>query len=340
MLSCSSDSEKEKKKEDESKVESSVVVSSWSADDKKKLLDVEDVTLTKGVKEEAFYLEKGDKLYVSFSSDSPMTLSFWNFGTSKIVTDYKSTKSVQDTIVIERSAIYYFKMNTLSDQQYDFSIQKSSISEEKFNVENSVEYEVEKGVSPKDPRAIKYEEINFTSLFKEPKKITLKGAFSTGSSTSLVALDLPKGTTELLYRMRLSSKDMVMQRDGHFESEVQDNYQRIFDIFSIKRIVLREILDRIDPPDSEEDCICDLYVFNDQKWARKFINGEVGWEQHYDVANSLPGTQSTYSDLKLNSKTLYFGMKSPNAFDSIYVWLEVIAVTRTVDYAKVIYKRK
>ena len=70
--------------------------------------------------------------------------------------------------------------------------------------------------------------IKLEPIFDEPRKFTLRGqlkaAFS-GSFRGIVPVQIPAGTTDILYRMRISTNEADSSSDGEFNEDM--NYSRI-----------------------------------------------------------------------------------------------------------------
>ena len=69
-----------------------------------------------------------------------------------------------------------------------------------------------------------------TPILDEPRKFTLRGqlkaAFS-GSYRGLVAIEVPAGATDILYRMRISTNEADRGSDGEFDRNMNASYRKI-----------------------------------------------------------------------------------------------------------------
>lgn len=317
----------------------------WNIGDKRVLQSASDELIEKGHVEMPFYLRKGDKLTINFTLEDAMPISLWNYDKGSKLKDFGKTKSIVDAEVeIPVSAIYYLVLNNGNKQYVSFNIEKSSSSFEDYSESTEVRREVVKeGVSANDPRAVKFEVVEPTSLFNEPKQITLKKLFHlSGSNRSVIPVKIPKGATNIICRMRVSSSRNTRIEDGKLHKDVSNDVSRFIDNFSLKRQTARMIFDELNRPHTEHDWTIDMYVFNEQKWARGFQTGnyDVKWQNNYDVSNSVIGTQSCNALLNVSGKSMvYLGFEGTHSFDDTYLWLECEFLKPTVKYTRIDYKR-
>lgn len=317
----------------------------WKVDDKRELLKATDELIDKGNTELPLYLRKGDKLYINLSSEDGMTVSLWNYDKGSSVKDFGQSQRFTSEFDVPVSAIYYLLLKSNSKQYYSCSIEKSSASYEDFQESARVsKVIVNEGVSEKDSRAVKFQVMESTSLFYEPKQITLKKLFHfSGSTRSVVPVKIPKGVSEVICRIRVSSSRNSRVGDGELHKDVNDKISRFIDNFSLKRQTARMIFDDLERPHTEHDYTVDLYVFNEQKWARGFQTGDYDckWQKHYDVASSIIGTQSCNDLISVNGRNIiYLGFEGTHSFDDTYLWLECEFMKPVVRYSRIDYKRQ
>ncbi len=317
---------------------------SWQASDKRAIYRASDELLGVGTIEYPIYLKKGDRLHVEFSCEDVIGVSLWNYNKGVKLNDFGKQQSIDSEIEIPVSAIYYLSVNNGSKQYCSYNIEKSSTTYEDFVEDFKVEkVAVHEGVSSNDPRAVKFQVIEPTSLFYEPKKITLKRAFHfAGNSRSVIPIKIPKGVSEIICRIRVSSSRNDRVGDGNLHRDVNGKISRFIDNFSLKRQTARMIFDELDRPHTENDYTVDLYVFNEQRWARGFQTGNPdSWSKHYDVSSSLIGTQSCNDLIYVKGKSMiYLGFEGTHSFDDTYLWLECEFLKHVDKYSKIEYKRQ
>lgn len=317
---------------------------SWEASNKRPIYRSSDEIVEVGTIEYPFYLRKGDKLHVEFSSEEGVNVSLWNYDKGAKLKDLGKQKNIDSEIDIPVSAIYYLQVKNGARQYCSYLVEKSSATYEDFIEDFKVKKVVVKdGVSPKDPRAIKFQVIEPTSLFYEPKQITLKKLFHfSGSNRSVIPVKIPKGATDIICRIRVSSSRNSRVGDGELHNDVNDKISRFIDNFSLKRQTARMIFDDLNRPHTEHDYTVDLYVFNEQKWARGFQTGDYDckWQKHYDVSSSIIGTQSCNDLIHVAGKSMvYLGFEGTHSFDDTYLWLECEFMKPVDRYSRISYKR-
>lgn len=315
----------------------------WSMNDRRDLESVTDDLIDVETIELPYYLRKGDRLFFNFISEEAVNISFWNYDKETKISDYGKTNSVIDVIEIPVSAIYYFSFKNDSKQYCSYTISKSSMTKEDFDVSAKVDRAVQDDASPKDPRAVKFDVLEPTSLFLEPKQITLKKLFSlSGSTRSLIPVSIPKGVSDFICRIRVSSSRMQEEEDGQLHNDINSSISRFIDNFSIRRQTARMIFDELNRPHTKKDCTIDLYVFNSEKWSRLFQTavGDDRWEKNYDVSNSIIGTQSCNHLISVKGKNMiYLGFVGTHSFADTYLWLECEFLKPTTKYSKIVYSR-
>ena len=184
--------------------------------------------------------------------------------------------------------------------------------------------------------AEKYDSVDMINLLEEPRKVTLrsvmKATFS-GKTSSLLSLSLPKGTTEVAYRLRLSRKDIENKSDGDFFNNFQESYKKIrllgipvYEKTEKNTSLIREILNGIAYPPQEEDAYCDLYIY---KGEQEYNSGL------YDQDYSISQVQSSNGRIPTNGVSkMYFKFENVQVSHDIYVWVEAIATVPSVYYAR------
>ena len=192
--------------------------------------------------------------------------------------------------------------------------------------------------------------IKMKNIFDEPRKFTLRGqikaAFS-GSARALVAVQVPAGTTDILYSMRIDTSEGAKSEDGKFHDNLNYSYRKInmlgLPVYESTKSsgILNMLLDD-NRPIRDEDAYCNMYVFRNQSQAKKFQDGtHAASVLTYDVDYSTLGTQSCNGRIPANgSKTIYLGFENERMRYTNYLWVEVVAVIPTTLYHKEKYSVK
>ena len=183
--------------------------------------------------------------------------------------------------------------------------------------------------------------------FEEPRKFTLRGqlkaAFS-GNSKALVAVQVPAGTTDILYSMRIATSEDSRSEDGEFHDNLSRSYTRVkflgLPLYekSSSNGLLNTILDD-NRPIRDEDAYCNMYVFRNQTQAKQFQDGSKSASLlKYDVDYSTVGTQSCNGRIPMKgTRTIYLGFENERMRYTNYLWVEVEAIVPKTVYYKTKY---
>ena len=195
--------------------------------------------------------------------------------------------------------------------------------------------------------AVKVQGIETTALFEEPRKATLRSvgkSFFGGSSRAVITLTVPKGCTDLLYSLRISTNEGDVSSDGEFDQKVTSSYKRVrflglplYETSKGRSNLFRELLYG-NAPAREEEAYCNVYVFTNQNEAKKFQDGKDPADLKYNIDLSLMGTQSCNGRIPTKGLTkIYMGFDNERFRYSNYLWLEVLSVTPKTEYYRVKY---
>ncbi len=295
-----------------------------------------------------FYLKKGEKLYINFETQGTVTVLFCNADSRSTLKTYKGKRSIKDSIQIRNSAIYFVEMKPVGNPYVDLSVEKSVQSFEDFKA-SEVEVKEEKTLCTAKEFGAKADPgIKLVNVFEEPHKVTLRSqgkAFFSGNSRSVVAMQIPSGSTDVLYKLRISTSQENSASDGKFCKDMSAAYKEIKVMgktvyeknWSVTNI-LREMLNHSEPY-REEEAYCNLYVFTDAASAKKFGEGTPVSQLKYDVSLSKQGTQSCNDRVPIPKgvRTLYFGFENTRFRYSVYLWLESVATTPVTEYYRSVY---
>lgn len=288
-----------------------------------------------------FFLRKGEKLYLDIHVSETAIVQLRNADIEKILRTYKNVAT--DTVTIENEGVYVLEIQPKEKQYASVKIgYKPVSSKDLYNrpVVSVEKVECEKG----DVDAVASKGVKMKNLFEEPRKFTLRGqikaAFS-GSPKALVALQIPAGTTDILYTMRIDTSEGHKSDDGKFHENLNYSYRKIkmlgLPVYESAKSsgILNMILDD-NRPIRDEDAYCNMYVFRNQAQAKKFQDNVTPIaELKYDVDYSTLGTQSCNGRIPANgAKTIYLGFENERMRYANYLWVEAVAVVPTTLYYK------
>lgn len=281
------------------------------------------------------YMLRGEKLYWNIKAQKPIGVKIYNSDSRQLIKTYTGKVSCNDSLAIQNTAIYLVEVSPNASQYLDMDISYKSNDVQRLKKVTPVHAEdVECGA--KDFRAKKIPGITMVKCFEEPRKFTLrsqlKAAFS-GSSTALVAVQVPEGATDILYSMRISTSESDRYSDGQFHDNLGSTYKKIkfmgLPIYERTRGtgIIASLLDD-NKPYREEEAYCSMYVFRSKAVAKQFQDGTKPASQlAYDVDYSTVGTQSCNGRIPVNgSKTIYLAFENERMRYSNYLWVEVEAV--------------
>lgn len=291
------------------------------------------------------YLHKGETLVMEMDFEKKMSVVLYNNDSQSEMKRYKKVTEVRDSMTARYSAIYLIELlpngRTYTNVSLTIKSEKGECISNPMQVSCNTE-DCEK----KDFRAVKIEGIEMNPLFEEPKKFTLRGqlkAMFSGSSRALVALQVPKGTKDLLYSLRVSTNETASSSDGEFYSNMDLSYRNIrfmgLPVYESKRGVglISTILGENVPP-REEDAYINMYVIMNADDARKFQNGALIDQVKYNLDYSTVGTQSCNGRIPVKGqKTIYLGFENERMRYNNYVWLEVIGSMPKTSYVREVY---
>lgn len=286
------------------------------------------------------YLESGEMLFIEHSSSEATTLRFNNADTQKRLKTYTS-KSVKDSIKIAYSGVYTIDLIPSAKCYSSLDISVRPSSQDGIYTRKSVRSETVK-CNKGDWGAKAVTSIEMYNCFEEPRKFTLRGqlkaAFS-GNAKALVAIQVPAGTTDILYSMRVATSEQGRATDGKFHNNLTHSYNKIkllglplYEKEKTQGVFVRLLDDN--RPIREEDAYCNMYVFRNANMAKQFQDGAKPASQlNYDVDFSTIGTQSCSGRIPTKgAKTIYLGFENERMRYVNYLWVEVVAVTPITEY--------
>lgn len=296
---------------------------------------------------EAFplYLHKDDVLRFNVSMEKPCNVRIYNADSRSLLKSYMGKTTVNDTLLIKNTAIYLVEVNPRTTQYASLGIAYSVPTLERYMHPQLVETEMVEGQKG-GFRVLSTKGINMKDIFDEPRSFTLRSQFKSifsGNSRALVALQIPKGATDVMYSLRISTSEQACSADGEFYDNMSTSYRKIrflgLPLYESQRGIglLGQLLDD-NRPLREEDAYCDMYVFADPSQARRFQNGESTSELKYNVDYSTMGTQSCNGRIPTQGlRTIYLGFENARLRYTTYIWVEAVAAIPVTEYFQAKY---
>ena len=247
------------------------------------------------------YLQKGETLNVVASSEQRFTLKISNANSRNVLNSFVAKTSVENSMEIKNTAIYLVEVIPTKAQYLDLSVKYNVADLSRLTSPTPIDTE-QVECSKGDFGAKGVPGIFMNKCFEEPRKFTLRGqikaAFSGGGAKALVAVQVPAGTTDILYSMRIATSEDSRSEDGEFHDNLSRSYTRVkflgLPLYekSSSNGLLNTLLDD-NRPLRDEDAYCNMYVFRNQTQAKQFQDGSKSASLlKYDVDYSTVGTQS------------------------------------------------
>ena len=286
------------------------------------------------------YLDAGEKLFFEHSSSEAVTLRVNNADTQKKLKTY-TARSVKDSLKIDYAGIYTIDIIPTVKCYSSLEVAVRPATKGVVAPRRSVTSEaVQCNKGDWGAKAVKA--IKMHNCFEEPRKLTLRGqlkAMFSGNAKALVAVQVPAGTTDILYSMRVATSEQSRSADGEFHNNLTRSYKKIkmlglplYEKEKTRGVFMRLLDDN--RPIRDEDAYCNMYVFRNQSQAKQFQDGAKPASQlNYDVDFSTIGTQSCSGRIPTKgAKTIYLGFENERMRYVNYLWVEVVAVTPTTEY--------
>ncbi len=299
----------------------------------------------------AYSLYAGDKL--TFKLDCPgsdgqgnATVSLYDIDRKKCMRQWTVYGAMTDTISIAADGIYMMEIITASNET-KLNLDVTYTGKTQGSRRRAQEHfeDCKKG----DFLARKMESVTARSVFKEPKKVGLRGnlkAYFSGKSRVVIPVTLPSDCDAVVYSLRISTNEQTMGNDGKFANNINTAASKIklfgFNVYErqlLKSSLINRLLFDTRPP-REEDAYCNMYVMTSSREAKKFNDSKAADQKtyKYDVDQSQMGTQSCNGQLLAKgNKTLYLGFENERMRYDNYIWLEVAALTHTSKYVRPVY---
>lgn len=191
------------------------------------------------------------------------------------------------------------------------------------------------------------ERIDMVKLFDEPYHVGLRGqlkaAFS-GNMRALVPVQIPKGCTEIMYNLSVTTNERIPSKTEDFDKRLRTYYRKV-KLVGVNVYESESGSDLIDGlllntrPVKEEDAFCNMYVFTSRAEAKRFQDGTEGARKFkYDVEHSRVGTHSCNGRMRFaGAKTIYLGFENARMRYDNFITLEVVGVKPIKYYYRTIY---
>ena len=283
-----------------------------------------------------FYAEAGEMILIEHTSSEAVSVRLNNADTQRTLKKYNA-KSVKDSLKVAYSGVYTIDLvptakcySTLNISTRGTALARKSVRSESVKCNKG------------DWGAKAVQTIVMHNCFEEPYKFTLRGqlkATFSGNAKGLVAVQVPAGTTDILYSMRIATSESSRADDGKFHDNLTRSYKRVkflgLPLYERSRSngLLNTLLDD-NRPVREEDAYCNMYVFRNQSQAKQFQDSTKSASQlNYDVDYSTIGTQSRNGRIPMKgARAIYLGFENERMRYANYLWVEVVAVVATTEY--------
>lgn len=288
------------------------------------------------------YLKRGEKLHVNITTKRAATVKVYNYDAHSTLKTIADKTSFKFSLNIENAAIYLVEINPGTSSQYaqlHVSYTANSLDRLTPVTVNERTVEAKQG----DFRAWSVKGIKMTPILDEPRKFTLRGqlkAMFSGSYRGLVAVEVPAGATDILYRMRISTNEADRSSDGEFKDNMNASYRKIkmlgMPVYESTKSsgILNTILGEYTPK-REEDAYINMFVFGSSSQAKKFQDDKPTNQLSYDVNSSIMGMQSSNGRIPVKGRSvIYLGFENERTRYNNYVWVEVLAAKPINEYFK------
>ena len=291
------------------------------------------------------YLKRGEKLHVNIKTKRSATLKVYNYNSHSTLKTLTDKTAFNFDMEIENTAIYLVELNPGTSSQYaSIHITYTTNQLDRLTPVTVNERTVE--AKSGDFRAWSVKGIKMTPILDEPRKFTLRGQLKTmfsGSYRGLVAIEVPAGSTDILYRMRISTNEADRSSDGEFKDNMNASYRKIkslgLPVYESTRSsgILKTILGEYTPL-REEDAYINMFVFGSSSQAKKFQDDKPTNQLSYDVNSSIMGMQSSNGRIPVKGRSvIYLGFENERMRYNNYVWIEVLASKPINEYFKTEY---
>ena len=297
------------------------------------------------VKRYPYYFKAQDQLRISLTPHGSALVSLFDINHQKRLKQWHVQGTLEEQVTIPSDGIYMIELRPDGGELIaDIALSYEGVDNDKRPRVSERTVSCKQG----DFLAEATESVRVSPVFKEPKKVGLRGnlkSIFSGKSRALISVPVPAGSDAILYSLRISTNEKTAPSDGKFADNLSLASKQI-KLLGIKvyekRTISSSVIDRLlfnTRPVREEDAFCNMYVLTDATQAKKFQD-ETASSGHYkyDVEQSQMGTQSCNGELKPKGrKTIYLGFENERMRYDNYIWLEVASLAHTKEYSRPVY---
>ena len=297
------------------------------------------------VKRYPYYFKAQDQLRISLTPHGSALVSLFDINHQKRLKQWHVQGTLEEQVTMPSDGIYMIELRPDGGELIaDIALSYEGVDNDKRPRVSERTVSCKQG----DFLAEATESVRVSPVFKEPKKVGLRGnlkSIFSGKSRALISVPVPAGSDAILYSLRISTNEKTAPSDGKFADNLSLASKQI-KLLGIKvyekRTLSSSVIDRLlfnTRPAREEDAFCNMYVLTDATQAKKFQD-ETASSGHYkyDVEQSQMGTQSCNGELKPKGrKTIYLGFENERMRYDNYIWLEVASLTHTKEYSRPVY---
>ena len=292
------------------------------------------------------YLNADDRVTLTLDCQGDVIASFYDIRQQRRIRQWNANNPISDSIAIVTGGIYMLELSPVNGEAI------ASLTMSYRGTDPNYRHRVQgKLVACRkgDFLSLAVDSVLVASVFKEPKKVALRGnlkSMFSGKSRVVVPVAIPSGCNALLYSLRISTNEKTISSDGGFADRLSVASSRV-KLFGVnvyeKHTPGSSVIDRLlfsTRPPREEDAFCNMYVLTDAVQAKKFQDEtDSSGNYRYDVNQSQMGTQSCNGQLLPGGyKTLYLGFENERMRYDNYIWLEVAALAYTKKYVRPVYR--
>lgn len=297
------------------------------------------------VKRYPYYFKAQDQLRISLTPHGSALVSLFDINHQKRLKQWHVQGTLEEQVTMPSDGIYMIELRPDGGELIaDIALSYEGVDNDKRPRVSERTVSCKQG----DFLAEATESVRVSPVFKEPKKVGLRGnlkSIFSGKSRALISVPVPAGSDAILYSLRISTNEKTAPSDGKFADNLSLASKQI-KLLGIKvyekRTISSSVIDRLlfnTRPAREEDAFCNMYILTDATQAKKFQD-ETASSGHYkyDVEQSQMGTQSCNGELKPKGrKTIYLGFENERMRYDNYIWLEVASLTHTKEYSRPVY---
>lgn len=297
------------------------------------------------VKRYPYYFKAQDQFRISLTPHGSALVSLFDINHQKRLKQWHVQGTLEEQVTMPSDGIYMIELRPDGGELIaDIALSYEGVDNDKRPRVSERTVSCKQG----DFLAEATESVRVSPVFKEPKKVGLRGnlkSIFSGKSRALISVPVPAGSDAILYSLRISTNEKTAPSDGKFADNLSLASKQI-KLLGIKvyekRTISSSVIDRLlfnTRPAREEDAFCNMYILTDATQAKKFQD-ETASSGHYkyDVEQSQMGTQSCNGELKPKGrKTIYLGFENERMRYDNYIWLEVASLTHTKEYSRPVY---